>query len=66
MLAARPIFAVMPARCTLLVLAMGACYMLGVVFLVYDDRGRYFHALWHLFVIAASACSFAAIAMYVV
>jgi len=65
-LAARPIFAVMPARCTLLVLAMGACYMLGVVFLVYDDRGRYFHALWHLFVIAASACSFAAIAMYLV
>jgi len=56
----------MPARCTLLVLAMGACYMLGVVFLVYDDRGRYLHALRHLFVIAASACSFAAIALYVV
>jgi hemolysin III len=55
----------MPAGCTALVLGMGACYMLGVVFLVYDDRQRYFHAIWHFFDVAASACSFAAIALYV-
>jgi hemolysin III len=66
MVAARPLLRVMPAGCTALVLAMGACYMGGIAFLIYDDRWRFFHAVWHLFVIAASACTFAAIAIYVV
>jgi hemolysin III len=66
MIAARPILAAMPAGCAALVFAMGACYMSGIPFLLYDDRRRYVHAIWHLFVVAASACSFAAIAIYVV
>lgn len=36
------------------VLAGGLCYTLGTVFLVCDKRVRYFHALWHLWVIAGS------------
>jgi hemolysin III len=66
MIAARPILGAMPAGCTILVLAMGACYMGGIVFLINDGRRRYFHAVWHVFVIAASTCTFAAIAIYVV
>jgi hemolysin III len=66
MIAARPLLGAMPAGCTALVFTMGASYMAGIVFLIYDDRRRFFHAVWHLFVIAASACTFAAIAIYVV
>jgi hemolysin III len=66
MIATRPLLAAMPAGCTVLVFSMGACYMGGIVFLIYDDRRRFFHAVWHVFVIAASACTFAAIAIYVV
>ncbi len=66
MLAVQPLLTAMPAGCLTLVIASGAGYMLGVVFLVWDERVRYFHALWHLFVVAASACNFAAIAIYVV
>ena len=65
-IAARPVVGAMPAGCTALVLTMGACYMGGIVFLIHDGRRRFFHAVWHVFVIAASACTFAAIAVYVV
>lgn len=36
----------------------GLCYTLGTGFLAYDNRGRHFHALWHLSVIAGSLCHF--------
>lgn len=36
----------------------GACYLLGTLFLYYDARVRHFHAIWHLLVIAGSACHF--------
>lgn len=65
-IAARPLMAVMPPGCMTLVSAMGACYMLGVAFLVSDGRFRYFHAVWHVLVVAASACTCAAIARYVI
>lgn len=65
-LAARPLLTYMPAGCTVLVVLTAALYMLGVAFLCYDDRCRYFHAVWHTLVVAASACTYAAIAIYVV
>jgi hemolysin III len=65
-IAARPLFAPMPAGCIALVVATGALYMLGVVFLCLDERRRYFHAVWHVLVVAASACTYAAIALYVI
>jgi len=40
------------------VLAGGICYTLGTLFLANDKRVRYFHALWHLWVIAGSAVHF--------
>ncbi len=66
LLAAKPLLSGMPPGCLALVLSAGACYMLGVVFLVCDDRCRFFHAIWHLLVVAASACTYAGIALYII
>lgn len=65
-LAIKPMVTHMPPMCLALVIASGACYMLGVVFLRFDERRRYFHAVWHVLVIAASACTFVGVAVYVV
>ena len=42
-------------------LAGGLCYTGGVVFYATDQRLRYGHALWHLFVLAGSVCHFVAV-----
>ena len=42
-------------------LAGGACYTVGVIFYA-RPRMRYAHLVWHLFVLAGSACHFAAVA----
>lgn len=46
--------------------AGGACYTLGIVFYATDHKVRHGHGLWHLFVLAGSACHFFAILLYVV
>jgi hemolysin III len=43
----------------------GVCYTLGTLFLIYDDRIRHFHAIWHLFVIAGSVCHFCGVLLVV-
>lgn len=52
---------VMPAWGVGLMLVGGLVYMLGIVFLMLDTKVRYFHAVWHILVIAGSACHYAAI-----
>lgn len=47
-----------------LLVAGGVFYSIGVVFYVLDKR-RFFHAIWHLFVLAGSACHYFAILLYV-
>ena len=47
------------------ILAGGLCYTAGTVFLVLDHRRIYFHAIWHLFVIAGSACHYTGILLFV-
>ena len=44
--------------------AGGLCYTGGVAFFVTDGKVRYGHAIWHLFVIAGSACHFVAVLLY--
>ena len=44
--------------------AGGLAYTLGIVFFALDSR-RYFHAAWHLFVLAGSAAHYFAILFYV-
>jgi hemolysin III len=43
-----------------LTLTGAALYSLGVIFYVWE-KWKYNHAIWHLFVLAASLCHFAAI-----
>ncbi len=44
----------------------GLMYTVGTLFLVLDRRFRFFHATWHLFVVAGSACHFYAITIFVI
>lgn len=44
-----------PTAITLLV-AGGVAYTFGALFFMVDDRLRYGHFIWHLFVLAGSAC----------
>jgi hemolysin III len=43
-----------------LLLAGGVAYTVGAVFFLLDNRLRYAHFVWHLFVIAGSSCHFLA------
>lgn len=45
--------------------AGGLAYTLGIVFFALDTR-RYFHAAWHIFVLAGSVAHYCAILFYVV
>jgi hemolysin III len=47
-----------PTGTTLWMFLGGVCYLLGTVFLMNDSRVRHFHAVWHVLVIAGSACHF--------
>jgi hemolysin III len=47
-------------------IAGGLWYTVGTIFLALDTRVRYFHAVWHLFVIAGSYCHFVLINDYVI
>lgn len=61
--AARPLMLNMPTAGLWLLAAGGLAYTFGVVFFVLDHR-RYMHAVWHLFVMAGSACHFVAVLRY--
>ncbi|MCI0334566.1 MAG: hemolysin III family protein [Planctomycetes bacterium] len=43
-----------------------ACYIIGLWFWLNDSRGRHFHAVWHLLVIAGSTFHFMGILLFVV
>jgi hemolysin III len=43
----------------------GLFYTCGTLFLVRDNKYPFFHAIWHLFVIAGSVCHFLAILFFV-
>ncbi|MEX0676729.1 MAG: hemolysin III family protein [Pirellulales bacterium] len=59
--AIKPIVQIVPGAVLGWVVAGGLLYTLGTLFLMRDDRVPYFHAAWHVFVIAASACHYYAI-----
>jgi len=56
---------VMPWGVSAWILIGGLCYTAGTVFLILDHRPWHFHAIWHLFVIAGSACHFYAVFRFV-
>lgn len=55
------LFDAAPIEILLWMVAGGLFYSVGTVFLRFDQRIRYFHALWHTFVIAGSTCHYVAI-----
>jgi hemolysin III len=63
-IALRPLAMHVPTRGLLWLIAGGLCYTGGVVFYIRDERRRYHHAVWHLFVLAGSMAHFCAIVWY--
>jgi hemolysin III len=57
----QPLMAVMPGLSLRLLLIGGGCYTFGVVFFLWH-RLPYHHAIWHIFVLAGSACHWVAVA----
>ncbi len=55
-LAVKPLYGALPAWGLFWLLAGGVMYSVGVIFFAYDHRVRYNHFIWHLFVMAGTAC----------
>jgi hemolysin III len=63
LIAIKPLWLLMPAKGFLWLLSGGIAYTAGVLFYALK-RVRYSHFVWHLFVIAGTACHFIAVAHY--
>ena len=63
LVAINPILALVPVPGILLILAGGIAYTSGLVFFA-AHRLKYNHFIWHLFVIAGTACHFFAVLWY--
>ena len=63
-IAVRPMFRAVPLGGLEWLLAGGLAYTVGVVFFGWS-RLRFNHAMWHLFVLAGSACHYVAVMLYV-
>ncbi len=65
LVAFKPLSAALPAGGLRLLIAGGLCYTGGAAFYLWKSL-PYQHALWHLFVMAGSACHWAAVFFHVV
>ena len=65
LIAARPLMTALPAGGFAWLLAGGLFYTVGIGFFLYDAKFRHFHGIWHLFVLAGSACQFVSVFWYV-
>jgi hemolysin III len=63
--AIRPMMVNIPLPALIWLLAGGVAYTAGTLF-YHNERLRYSHAVWHLFVLAGSACHFIAVISQVV
>jgi hemolysin III len=63
-IAADPMYERVPASGLLWLVAGGVAYSAGVAFFVADSRLRYGHFIWHLFVMAGTACHYFAVLWY--
>ncbi len=62
-IAIKPIIHAVPPEGLALLAAGGLAYTFGVIFYVLQRR-RFFHTVWHLFVMGGSACHFAAVLFF--
>lgn len=65
LVALKPLLRALPAHGFIGLLAGGLFYTVGVVFYALDARRRYFHEIWHLFVLAGSVTHFFTVLFYV-
>lgn len=63
-LAAGPLVAKLPATGLTLLIAGGLSYTLGAFVFLLDNKVRYSHFVWHLFVLGGSVCHFFAALWY--
>ena len=63
LIAAKAVWTLMPGWGIFWLFAGGVAYTAGAVFFM-AERIRYFHFVWHLFVIAGTACHFVAVLWY--
>jgi len=66
LIAVKPLWLLVPSWGLFWLLAGGIAYTVGVAFFVIDERIRYSHFVWHLFVIAGTACHFVAVLWYAI
>ena len=59
------LFQIISAEAKLLLIASGFSYTLGVVF-YYFDRIKYFHSIWHIFVLLGSTFHYLLVLLYVI
>ncbi len=64
LIAAKPIWQGTPTGCIAWLLAGGVSYTLGVAF-YWRDYLPYYHAVWHVFVLAGSSFHYCAVMLYV-
>lgn len=63
-IAIRPIVAAVPTAALAWIVIGGIFYTVGTVFLMLDERVPFFHATWHVFVMAGSACHYYAVLQF--
>jgi hemolysin III len=66
LIAIKPVMQALPSEGLIMLLVGGLSYTFGVVFYLLDSRMPYFHALWHLFVIAGSVLHYFTVMFFVV
>jgi hemolysin III len=60
-----PLWHALPSNAIMLLIAGGVAYTVGMIFFSFDHI-RYFHSIWHLFVLAGSIFHFFLILQYVI
>ena len=63
-LAEKPWYNTLPARCYFWLVVGGAMYSVRVLFFAYDHRVRYHHFIWHVFVMAGTSCHIVTVLEY--
>lgn len=63
--AAKPLYETLPVWGLIWLIAGGVMYSAGILFFAYDHRVRYHHFIWHLFVMAGTACHVVAVMGFV-
>ncbi len=64
-IAAVPLFEQLPSWGLAGLVAGGLFYMTGIIFYANDERWRHAHGVWHLFVLAGTACHYATVLYFV-